>query len=125
MKNLLTDISFGGSKVPSGLTGFGTIGGNTGAGNAVAVFVRFLSTVIGFLSIIAAIWFVIQIIVAAVGIISGAGDKNNMENGRTKITQSVIGLIVVVSGLFIVNLVGDIFGVQFLNINGLIMNIKN
>ncbi len=125
MKNLLTDIPFGGTKVTNGITGFGTIGGNSGEGNAVGVFVRFLSTMIGFLSIIAAIWFVIQIIVAAVGIIAGAGDKNNMENGRVKITQSVIGLIVVVSGLFIVNLVGDIFGVQFLNINGLILNIKN
>ena len=74
-----------------------------------------LSTVIGFLTIIAVIFFVIQIILAGYGFISGQGDEKKIEASRKKLTDSILGLTIVVVafglGAFISNLLGlsDVF----------------
>jgi len=76
---------------------------------------KILSTAIGFLTVIAVIFFVIQIILAGYGFISGQGDEKKIEASRKKLTDSILGLtiVVVAFGLaaFISNLLGlsDVF----------------
>lgn len=76
---------------------------------------KILSTVIGFLTIIAVLFFVIQIILAGYGFISGQGDEKKIEASRKKLTDSILGLTIVVIafglGVFISKLLGlsDIF----------------
>ena len=69
-----------------------------------------LSSVIGFLTIIAVIFFVIQIILAGYGFISGQGDEKKIEASRKKLTDGILGLTIVVVafglGAFISNLLG-------------------
>ena len=54
---------------------------------------KILSTVLGFLTIVAAIWFMIQFIIAGFNWISAGGDKNNTQAARQKMTNAVIGLV--------------------------------
>lgn len=74
-----------------------------------------LSTVIGFLTVIAVIFFVIQVILAGYGFISGQGDEKKIEASRKKLTDGILGLTIVVVafglGAFIANLLGlsDVF----------------
>lgn len=69
-----------------------------------------LSTVIGFLSIVAVIFFVIQVILAGYGFISGQGDEKKIEASRKKLTDGILGLTIVVVafgvGAFISKLLG-------------------
>lgn len=69
-----------------------------------------LSTVIGFLSIIAVIFFVIQVILAGYSFISGQGDEKKIEAARKKLTNNILGLTIVIvafgAGAFISKLLG-------------------
>jgi hypothetical protein len=69
-----------------------------------------LSTVIGFFTIAAVIFFVIQIILAGYGFISGQGDEKKIEVSRKKLTDGILGLTIVVVafglGAFLSNLLG-------------------
>lgn len=76
-----------------------------------SLFARLLSGVIGFLTIIAALFFIFQLITGAIAIISAGGDKGALENARNKLTTGVIGIIVVIAAIFIVDLVATFLGI--------------
>ena len=113
MKNLAADLDFG------TLRGIGPLGleGKPDASVAMGVFSNFISSTIGLITIIAIIWFVFIFIMGAIGIISSGGDKQAMESARKKITSGVIGLVVVIAGMFVIQLIGRIIGIpEILNI---------
>ena len=63
---------------------------------------------------IGAIIVIVQFIWGAVDWISSGGDKGKIESARNKITQAIIGLIILVSSFTILGYVGQIaFGNQF------------
>ncbi len=118
MKNLLTvDIPL----APSG--GFQGIGGplsNPGS-NAPTLFTDAISKIIGVLTVIAFIWFTFMTIIGAIRILASGGDKAALEGARKQITTGIIGIVVVVSAIFIVSLVGTILGIpNILDIGGFI-----
>ncbi len=107
-----------------GYKGFGPLGLENSQ-SPVGVFSTFLSSAIGLITIIGIIWFVFTIIMGAVGIITSGGDKASNESARKKITSGIIGLVVLVAGIFIVNLIGTLIGIpSILNIGGFIMDIS-
>ena len=69
-----------------------------------------ISTAIGVMTVIAFIWFIFQFIVAAIQIISSGGDKGSLTSARQKLTTSIIGVVVVISAIFIFELIGFILG---------------
>ena len=91
--------------------------------DAPVVLNNLVSTVVGVISAIAFIYFVIQILLAAVSIISAGSDKAKLEEARAKIVNSVIGLVLVIAAIFLVEFVGSILGISILkgilNIPGL------
>jgi hypothetical protein len=93
----------------------------TGAGDGIGTFSNLLSTSIGLMTIIAVIWFVFTFIIGAIGIISAGGDKGSLESAKKKITTGLIGLIIVVIGMFVVDLIGFLLGFGA----GGILNISN
>lgn len=114
MKNLLADISI----APSGGfvgPGKGPLDNPIGSGGAVTVFSRFISGVVGVLTIVAIIWAVFSIITGAISIISSGGDKQALETARGRITMGIIGLVVVLVALLIIQIVG-----YFLGLTGLL-----
>jgi len=71
---------------------------------------KVISTVIGFLSVVAVIFFVIQIILAGYGFISASGDEKKIEVARKKITEGVIGLTVVIVALGLGSFIASLLG---------------
>lgn len=83
-----------------------------------------LSGVIGLLTIIAALWFAIQFIIAGFNWINAGGDKNNAAAAWQKITNAVVGLLVVVSAWVIIALLGQMLGLSILNPGSLIKDLQ-
>lgn len=71
--------------------------------------------IIGFLTILAALWFGIHFIMAGFKWISAGGDKTALETARSEITNSLIGLIIVVSAWIIMGVIGEMLGLEILN----------
>lgn len=105
--NKLADIELA---PKDGFRGFGPLGLEKGQ-SAPEVFTQFISNTIGLMTIVAIIWFVILMIMGAIGIISSGGDKASLETARKRITTGVIGFVVVVAAIFIVQLIGKIIGI--------------
>ncbi len=91
------------------LKGFGPLGLEQGQ-SGISVFATFLSSAVGLITIIGIIWMVFIIVTGAVSIISSSGDKQALEGARKKITNGVIGLVVLVSSLFILSFIGKLLG---------------
>ena len=73
---------------------------------------KFLSTIIGVLTVSAVIFFVIQIILAGFGFISSQGDEKKLELNRSKLTNGVMGLFIVVVALGIGSLISKLLGLD-------------
>ena len=110
MINLLADIplSPGGGfkgKGPLGLEG-------RDASQAPDVFNKFFSMFIGVITIVSFISFIILFISGAVALMTAGGDKQKLETARSRITTAIIGLVIVISAMFIIDLVGSLFGID-------------
>jgi hypothetical protein len=79
-------------------------------GNSATQLENILSTAIGFLTVVAVIFFVIQIIIAGYGFISGQGDEKKIEISRKKLTDGILGLTIVVVALGLGALISKLLG---------------
>jgi hypothetical protein len=86
---------------------------------SIEVLTRVLSMIVGFLSIIASVYFLFKIITAGLAIITASGDKGKVAEARTSITNGLIGLLVVLLSTVIVGFIGILIGIDFLNLAGL------
>jgi hypothetical protein len=105
-----------------GFRGFGPLGlvGSTGA-DADYTFQLFISQIIGVISIVAIIWFIFLLLTGGISYMSAGGDKGAVEAARKKITNGIIGLVITLFGIFLVNLLGQFFGIQdILNLPGML-----
>lgn len=98
-------------------------GGPTGKDTIAAQFNKTLGNIIGFLTIVAALWFFIQFILAGIAWISAGGDKHAVETARNKIMYGVIGMGIVVAAWVIIGLVGAIMGLDILNPGKILLQI--
>ena len=87
------------------------------------VFNKVVSGFIGFLTLIASLWFGLQIILSGYDWISSGGDKGKIETARNKITYSIIGLTIVVSAWVIISLIGKMLGLDILNPGSIFPNL--
>lgn len=97
--------------------GFGLFGLETQASSQGGYLLGiFVSRAIGIITVVAIIWFVFILITGAIGMIGAGGDKGAMEGARKKVTSGLIGLIVLISGIFVAQFVGAFLGIKdFLN----------
>lgn len=69
-----------------------------------------ISMFFGFLTIVGVIFFTLQIIFAGYGFLSSHGEPDKLKIARTRLTNSILGLTIVViafgAGAFIANLLG-------------------
>jgi len=80
--------------------------------NPVITIEKILSSVIGFFSIVAIIWFTIQIIIAAYNYISSQGDKGKIEQAQKAITNGILGLVIALVAIFLVALITKLLGID-------------
>ncbi|MGI6776154.1 MAG: hypothetical protein ACOX5S_02615 [Patescibacteria group bacterium] len=93
---------------------------STGLGEGIA---HLISVVIGLFTLVAGLWFLFQLILGGYAYMSAGGNKEKAQAASQKITQALIGLVIVVLAIFIINLLGYILGVDFLDIIGIIQNL--
>ncbi len=84
---------------------------------------KIISTIIGVLTSVAAIWFIFQFIIAGYQWIQSGGEKSNLDQARDKITNSLIGLIIVVVAWIVMGVIGKILGLDILNPGKLLQNL--
>jgi len=75
------------------------------------LFEKVISNIIGVMTIIAIIWFTFQFIVGGIEWLSSGGDKNKLAQAQGKITSGLIGLVVVISAVFFIQIVGTLLGI--------------
>ncbi|KKS78248.1 MAG: hypothetical protein UV74_C0001G0095 [Candidatus Woesebacteria bacterium GW2011_GWB1_43_14] len=97
------------------LRGPGTLGNPGSEAGAVGLFIAFISGLIGLMTIIAGLWFLFNIFFGAIGIIGAGGDAKKMEGAQAKLTTGIIGIVVVISAIFIVDFIGSFLGLELLN----------
>lgn len=98
-----------------GFRGFGALGLEGESGSAApSVFNKIISTTIGVMTVVAGVWFIITFITGAIQYLSSGGDKGKIESARTKIVTGVIGITIVVAGIFIAELIGRFIGINLL-----------
>lgn len=76
---------------------------------------KFLSNVIGIITALGGVFFIVNFLLAALAWVTSGGDSGKITSARDRMLQSTIGLIVVVGGYGIVGLIGSIVGLDILN----------
>ena len=83
-----------------------------------------LSNIIGAMTIGAGIWFLFQAIIAGYNYMNAAGDKARIENAGRKLTNSLVGIALVVAAYGFLSLIGSFLGIEFLNLGKLFSTIS-
>ena len=93
---------------------------STGLGESIA---HLISVVIGLFTLAAGLWFLIQLILGGYAYMSAGGNKEKAQTASQKITQALTGLVIIVLAIFVVNLLGYILNIDFLNIGEVIQSL--
>ena len=108
-----TPLEFGGGLQPpsQGVFAPPTLGNNTilTATNQTITFLITLMTTLG------GLFFLYQCVMGGFFWINAGGEQKKVQEARDRITQGLIGLMVLVGAYVIVGLVGNIFGLNILN----------
>jgi hypothetical protein len=83
-----------------------------------------LSTIIGFLTILAGLYFMVNFIIGGLGWASAGGEMKKVEDARMRMTNAAVGLIIVVASLSIFYIVGTVLGIDILNIGESLRNLS-
>ncbi len=83
------------------------------AGDGITGITKLVSSVIGIMTVAAGIWFLFQFIIGGFNWINAGGDKAKLQSARDRLTNSLIGLIIVVASWAILALVSVFFGFDF------------
>ncbi|GIK84473.1 MAG: hypothetical protein BroJett025_10950 [Patescibacteria group bacterium] len=73
-----------------------------------------ISNVLGVLTIVGGIFFIIYFMVASFEWITAGGDAGKLTTARNKMMQGVLGLIVLVAAYGIIGLIGSLVGIELL-----------
>ena len=83
-----------------------------------------ISTVVGFLTIVAGISFILYFIIAGFSWITAGGDPEKVKKAQANITNALIGLIIVAIAYTVTAIVGSLLGFDILNPAAVIENIS-
>ena len=104
--------------------GFGPWVGPITVGDDPAVILsRIISNALGVMTIGAGLYFLFQVIIAGYNYMNAAGDKARIENAGRKLTNSLIGLAIVIAAYGLLALIGTFLGIEFLKLGDLFKTI--
>lgn len=104
--------------------GFNPWSNITESTDASVILANVISNAIGAMTIGAGIWFLFQAIIAGYNYMNAAGDKARIENAGRRLTNSLIGIAIVVAAYGLLSLIGSFLGIEFLNLGGLFKTIN-
>jgi hypothetical protein len=108
---------FGNSGFESASTQFLIDTSSVGAANcsALSTLELTISRIIGVITMISALFFIVYFFLAAFQWITAGGDSGAINKARDKMTQGVIGLIIIIASYSVIGLVGTVIGLDILN----------
>jgi len=106
------EIDVGGIK---GIGPFGFENAAVSAGETQTQFGSIISTIVTALTVVGGLAFAIFFTMGGLKWLTAGGDKAKVSEASAQMTQGVIGLVAIVAGLFIVGIVGNVLGIDFLN----------
>ena len=83
----------------------------------VEFFSKFISSLIGLGLLIGSLIFFLYLVLGAIQWISSGGDKTALEGARSKITNAIIGLIILLSVFALLKLIETFFGINILTLD--------
>lgn len=83
-------------------------------GNTADSLIQWAVTVFMVLAVIVALFFLVY---GGISFITSGGDKQKVMQARLKLTYAVVGLIIIFLSFFIINLVGQLFDINLLNVS--------
>ena len=95
---------------PTGLGPFGNIGTSTDTAAGATGITNIISSVLGFMTVTAAVWFLFQILFAGYAWMSAGGEAKKLQEARDRIVHSFMGLVIVVGAWSLLAVVGQFFG---------------
>lgn len=91
--------------------------------NVLSLLVLFLSNLIGILTIMGGLFFIVYSFLGAFGWITAGGDSGKVEKARERIFHGVLGLIVLVMSYALIGIVGTIVGLDLINLEDTIRSV--
>jgi len=91
--------------------------------SAMELFNKVISNTVGVLTILAGLWFIFQFLIGALSYLTSGGDKAKTEAARGRISTALLGLVIVVAGIFIIDLIGSLLGLEILQPGQFILNL--
>ena len=104
---------------------FDEITGPTSIESSAAGIENVISIVIGFLTVVGGILFLVWLIIGTFTWITAEGKPEKMEKARNHITQAITGLIILVGAYAITALISTLLGLDFLNFAATIDKLNN
>lgn len=92
-------------------------------GDVVAPTESLISTILGFLTIVAGLAFLIYFMIGAINWITGGDDKGKVDTAKKYMTNGAIGMIAIAASYAIVAIVGNVLGFKFLDLGDVINKI--
>lgn len=84
---------------------------------------NFASQIIGVLTLVAVIYFIIQIIFAGYSYLSASGDQNKIEKASKQLSNNIMGILIVIVAVGIGSLIAKLLGLNNpLDINTIFTN---
>ncbi|OGG29787.1 hypothetical protein A3A63_02445 [Candidatus Gottesmanbacteria bacterium RIFCSPLOWO2_01_FULL_46_9] len=112
MKIIALDLGqIGGDK---GLGPFGNIGQNSDTTAGLTGITNIISSVVGFMTIAAGVWFLFQLLFAGYEWMTAGGDTKRIGGSRDRIVHAFIGLVIVIAAWSLLAVVGQFFGYNIL-----------
>lgn len=112
---LLADLPLGQIGGNQGFGPWGDVGKSTEISTSANAFTGIISKVIGVMTIVAGLWFILQFVIAGFNYMQAGGDSAKVRDAGAKITNAAIGLLTVVASYAIISLFGKMLGFDILN----------
>jgi hypothetical protein len=106
-----TDIPLGGFTPPTPAYSEGSEDPDTALANLEA----FISNLIGFLTVLGSLFFVVYFVIGAFQWITSGGDKGSLEKARNRMMYGALGMILIIAAYSILGLLSGLIGLDFLN----------
>ncbi len=105
----------GGGGAAEGITN--PILGNLGKMSGTGFFSSFLPAAAGMAFLIGALIFFFYFVTGAIAWISSGGDKQALESARTRITNALIGILLLFAAFAIIRVLESFFGISILTLD--------
>jgi type IV secretion system pilin len=88
----------------------------------VSTLEKFISNLIGVMTVLAALFFIVYFVTAAFKWATAGGDSGKISKAKDQMIQNTLGLILVIASYAIIGLLGSVIGFDLLNPGDVILN---